>query len=167
MERWMKVKQDFVTNSSSCSFIISENITTRDLAKLMVDIIFEDWRLFYKSYDQKFLKSIYSLLEKLEPNENILIPFSTNYETFISKTKNGDIFVDTSNNHDWRNNLNIEYRYCGPEARDTKKEYNKEFKYQSKLIFINIEDESKGTPKQLRDQCMKKLMDSFKNENKK
>lgn len=92
----MKIKNDFVTNSSSTSFIVDEDMTTSEVALEMIRVFCQDeGRLFNQ------LENISWLQENLKTfDENILIPYTTNYETWIFK-REGKIYVQTCNNHPW------------------------------------------------------------------
>lgn len=141
----MKKKIDFITNSSSSSFILPSTIKdTKTVAKQMVDIIFKEWKEFDR-LDEDFKKQIYNNIKELDKNENIMIPFSCNYETFIHRLENGNIFVDTCHNHDWERSMNIQEHF-NPSDYDENKEKEKE-----KMIFTNIESKVKDTKKNLLD----------------
>jgi hypothetical protein len=128
----MKVKNDFITNSSSTSFIINEK-NTKEVAKRIVNIIFSEWESHGYGPDDIFRENIYNAIEKLSDNDNILIPFTCNYETFIYTYK-GQIIVDTCWNHNW-SSLNIIGNY-----RSECDEYNLEYNsMKDNLEFINIE----------------------------
>ena len=102
----MKTRNGFVSNSSSSSFVIKGNCTTAQVATSMMYEIMADRIHWSESWgkeeawldEQK--QALYWLHNNLDFNENILIPWSTNYETFIWRDK-GTIFVATCNNHDW------------------------------------------------------------------
>jgi len=142
----MKKKIDFITNSSSSSFILPSSIKdTKDVAKKMVKIIFKEWEEFNWPAKKGFSKQIFNNIKKLNKDENIMIPFSCNYETFIFRMEDGRIFVDTCNNHDWERSMNIQEHF-NPSDYDENKEKEKE-----KMIFTNIESKVKDTKENLLD----------------
>lgn len=142
----MKKKIDFITNSSSSSFILPASIKdTKDVAKQMVDIIFKEWKKFDNKPDEEYSKQIYDNIKKLNKDENIMIPFSCNYETFIFRMEDGRIFVDTCNNHDWEFSMNIDEHFS-PDDYD-----ENEVKKRNKQIFVNVESGVKDTKKNLLD----------------
>jgi len=151
----LKIKSDFVTNSSSTSFIVLREETTKDVAKKMVDIIFRDSEYFEKS----FMKQIYNTLSKIN-DENILIPFSINYETFIFRSKTGKIYVETSWNHIWDSlyiiNLNDEDHEFIDEMR------------QEDVKFINIKNKDLISYVEFQKQSWEEInrkIKEYKNEN--
>lgn len=101
----MKIRNGFVSNSSSSSFIISNNHfkSVRDLAKYMIkrqidEIKFEDkndWNKEYIKYKKDYIKR----LNNIDENHPVSFP-SCNYDTYIRKV--GDVYlVATCNNTDW------------------------------------------------------------------
>lgn len=102
----MKVRQGFVSNSSSASFIVDLDIydSTIDLAKTMLQVIIddEDGNLFED--DIEFFQRLLNTLEAaeqsgLEPDTPIMFP-TMNFETFIVKKEEG-YYVDTDFGFDW------------------------------------------------------------------
>lgn len=147
----MKKKIDFITNSSSSSFILPSTIKdTKTVAKQMVDIIFKEWKEF-DSLDEDFKKQIYNNIKELDKNENIMIPFSCNYETFIHRLENGNIFVDTCHNHDWERTMDI-IEHFNPDV------YNEqEDKKMSEMTFVDIETGERNTKENHINNILKKL----------
>ncbi len=112
----MKVRNGFVSNSSSSSFIISADDfpTVRSLAKYMLkkkiqETIYYDADEGVSSEDDKYIKFDEILIERLnniDENDPISFP-SCNYDTYIRRVGNYYL-VATCNNTDW--DLD-EYRY--------------------------------------------------------
>lgn len=91
----MKVRNGFVSNSSSSSFIISNKkfATVSDLAKYMIKQKMQDEGS--NKYDKLLIKN----LSKIDKNRNMSFP-SCNYDTYIRKV--GDCYlVATCNNTYW------------------------------------------------------------------
>jgi len=110
----MKIRSGFVSNSSSSSFVCKSDITTSDLALIMMHVIEEDRKQWKKEYGEEytpsedFVKAKQWLYDNPNFNEPIILPWSTNYETFIWTNDEG-ICVDTCNNQRWWEF--IEYKY--------------------------------------------------------
>ena len=99
----MKIRNSFVANSSSTSFIVPIGGKVKnvfDLAKMMINLRIED-------YDEDKItpwpenKKLIKLIKESKKDKNTPVIFPTcNYDTLISKRDN-DLVVNTSWNHDW------------------------------------------------------------------
>lgn len=101
----MKIRQGFVSNSSSSSFIVTEpNLTTTArVALMMLSVVMEEYDTDgYLTDDllEEMENAIDYLLNNIGYDEPICFPWGVNYETFIRRTEDG-IYVDTCNNHPW------------------------------------------------------------------
>lgn len=88
-------------------------------------------------------KSFYSALEWLSDNiefdNALLIPWSTNYETFIWRGAEDEIFVTTCNNHDWS-------LLAGSYETD----YDRLYKQRDLEVFLDLYDNKSKTARQYR-----------------
>lgn len=101
----MKIRNGFVSNSSSSSFIIQvggEFNSVRDVALFMLDKKKQEFLYFYDDNDKKYKKHQDKLKKSLyDVDENSAVAFnSTNYDTYIIRFKNV-ILVSTCNNINW------------------------------------------------------------------
>jgi len=101
----MKIRNGFVSNSSSSSFIINcvnETKNVRDVATLMIKKQIEqielekwgDWEEHIKIKEQRIKD-----LESIDDSLGVHFP-SVNYDTWIKKVCN-QILISTCNNEDW------------------------------------------------------------------
>jgi len=128
----MKIRNGFVSNSSSSSFIISDNDfpTVRSLATYMIKQIIKEYKYEIKAGNEHYIdyinenKKYISDLKKIDENQSVCFP-SCNYETYIRKI--GDCYlVATCNNHDW--NLWDYYSNLTESAKNVLKELLEKYK---------------------------------------
>lgn len=105
----MKLRQGFVSNSSSSSFIlnINDHGTLSEISRDMLDVVIEDFEDTGKQQQKKesklhkgWRKSLAKALRMKgvkEGNIGIVFP-SCNYETYIIQ-KGDSLYIATSNNH--------------------------------------------------------------------
>jgi len=98
----MKLRNGFVSNSSSSSFVIWDAKQTT--SKVMLEML----KLVHTEYkDEEWkegAKAIDKVIKWLKKNpafdKPLLYPNTCNYETWIWKDASGNILIDTCNNHD-------------------------------------------------------------------
>lgn len=102
----MKIRNGFVSNSSSSSFVVEIDMSPAELA---VDIITcRNW----ESRDNELIEKIQTKISQLKPNDVPIAFKSCNYDTYIMKI-NGSLHIETCNNHPWWDVID-EYRLPYP-----------------------------------------------------
>lgn len=140
----MKQKTDFVTNSSSSSFVFSDkSLTIKDATIQMLDLIVKEYIEYFgkKGGNYNWLDSAKRKLNKIDPETNIMFPWSINYESFLYRDSNGYIRVDTSNNHHWEDL---------PSQIQHTVEYGIEYKKSLSKAFLNLQKGKVKTRVQLK-----------------
>ena len=100
----MKVRNGFVSNSSSSSFIISDKhfSSVKDLAIYMINKKIEEYTYENENVNDEYIeydKKLILKLDNIDENSSVCFP-SCNYDTYIKKF--GDCYlVSTCNNTQW------------------------------------------------------------------
>jgi len=127
----MKRKLDFVTNSSSSSFIFSDKeLTIAEAAQDMIDLIIKEYKQDFPGERFNWAASAKKKLKKIDPNTNIILPWSCNYPSFLYRDSTGHIRVDTSWNHHWEDLNN---------QTQSTSEFDPEYKKSYKQNFFNLQ----------------------------
>ena len=110
----MKVRYGFVSNSSSSSFVVhNPDRTTAQTMREMLKLVRAEGveERYGKQYINPITKCIIWLQSHPKTDKPLLYPNTCNYETWVYKNKNGDLCIDTCNNHDsnWES-MDFDYR---------------------------------------------------------
>jgi hypothetical protein len=107
----MRIRNGFVSNSSSSSFIVlDEDLDkTARVALIMLCKVAEDYEDDGSEVADDLQRAMDFLMNNLDFDEPISFPWSINYDTFIWRRGNGSVFVDTCNNHSWYDDLDVDY----------------------------------------------------------
>lgn len=100
----MKTRYNFVSNSSSSSFILTSEselhpITTASVAYNMLETVYSDL-VDYQDIARDILIAMEWLTYHQDCDAPLHFPWSVNYQTYIW-WENGRMKINTSNNHDW------------------------------------------------------------------
>ena len=115
----MKYRYGFISNSSSSNFIVYNAITTAELARKMIEVIEKDYLEFDERHSEWYKPAMDWLNINKEFDEPIVIPWSCNYDTWITPQER-DIYIETCWNHDW-DYLEVDQNYVSED--DTRKNY--------------------------------------------
>jgi hypothetical protein len=103
----MKIRNGFVSNSSSSSFIVrfdEKYPNTLAIAESMIKNRFDEWREDNDETYNPREEEIYKNIKRLKKSEQKNMPMffhSTNYDTYIKAITDKFAFVDTCNNIHW------------------------------------------------------------------
>lgn len=139
----MKVRNGFVSNSSSSSFIVMAETSLEVFEKMMAiwSARYDDWGDHNFAEYGNTIAELFMRRKKSNYNSGIMIPFTTNYETFISPSVNGKCHVTTCNNINW---FDGDLEFVSPDRGGADKDdYPDE-----KIKFINIITRDELTYKQ-------------------
>lgn len=98
----MKIRNGFVSNSSSSSFIVLAN-SSINVYRRMIRILERESNYHWciSDYEDDLMRK-----KPDDFNMGIYMPYTCNYETYIFPAKDGKCVVHTCNNHYWSNIIN-------------------------------------------------------------
>lgn len=96
----------------------------------MIDLIVSEYKCdFPHEGNFTWARLAKKKLNKIEDNTNVVIPWSCNYSSYLYKDDNGNVRVDTSHNHHWKD---LDYSISYVEEND------REYKKSKKSNFFNL-----------------------------
>lgn len=103
----MKHRNGFVSNSSASSFVIPKEsgLSTIDVATQVFEQMVGQYDQYGDPWSVANRMTYDTVVTFFNENKgydgNILIPWTTNYETWIFRNSSGKLCIDTCNNIDW------------------------------------------------------------------
>lgn len=148
----MKIRNGFVSNSSSSSFVVNAK-STMEAFKKMIPLVqneycsYPEGKAGWKKYHENAVK-MFEHFHDNNFNDGIIIPFTCNFETYIYPSVDGKCYIETCNNHPWEEvfeDICYEHEECRHYSDD-------------KTKFINVSTGKRYTPKGFSDELHEELM---------
>ncbi len=171
----MKTKIDFITNSSSQSFMLGVSQPIQ-AAKKMLEIFFNNWEKVHEEAHLQKGRAMRWAEENPDFEGNIIIPWTSNYVTFIftggdwiDKAVGRNVIVDTADSEQWESSGLEIAKYLNSEKMhsqlDTKFLDLTDFKVKTEEQF-NIESDERFKEKMRRFREEEKEKEGRESENK-